>query len=124
MPQAIVEYSGNVADRFDALGFVRALHENLVDLTGTDLESCKTRLVELKDVVIGDGSPGNAMIHVDIGILAGRSQRQKTDLGKATLAAALSHLREWQVGNLQLTVAVNDIDAGNYHKVVVTNHSA
>jgi hypothetical protein len=45
-------------------------------------------------------------------------------LGFLPLAAVLSHLREWQVGRLQLTVAVNDIDAGNYRKVVVTNHSA
>jgi 5-carboxymethyl-2-hydroxymuconate isomerase len=117
MPQASVEYSSNVAALFDAYGFAQVLHAKLVELTGTDLQSCKTRLVELKDVVIGDGSPDNAMVHIDIGILSGRSHQQKTDLGKAIMAAALSFLREWQGGNLQVAVEVNDLDIDNYHKV-------
>jgi 5-carboxymethyl-2-hydroxymuconate isomerase len=119
MPQASVEYSSNVADLFDVHGFAQVLHAKLVELPGTELQSCKTRLVELNDVVIGDGSPDHAMVHIDIGILSGRSPQQKTGLGKSVLAAALSFLREWQGDNLQVTVAVNDLDIENYHKVEI-----
>ncbi|QDP18545.1 5-carboxymethyl-2-hydroxymuconate Delta-isomerase [Sphingomonas xanthus] len=124
MPQASVEYSSNVAELFDVHGFTQVLHAELVELTDTDLQSCKTRLIELNDVVIGDGSPNNAMVHVDIGIFSGRPPQQKTDLGKSVLAAAMSFLREWQGGNLQVTVAVNDLDIDNYHKIEIQNSKA
>lgn len=119
MPQATIEYSSNVAASFDARGFALRLHQLLVEFTATDLESCKTRLIELQDVIIGNGSPDEAMIHVELGILSGRTPEQKTNLGKATLAAARSFLLELP-GQLQLTVAVVDMDSSNYHKVVLT----
>lgn len=118
MPQALIEYSKNVATIFDARRLAHLLHARMVELIDTDLESCKTRLVELADTIIGDGEAGHAMINVEIRILSGRAEAQKTALGQAVLEDARACVQTLP-GDLQLTVSVGDIDRSHYHKIVL-----
>lgn len=119
MPQLAIEYSSNLAGAFDARGFALHMHALVVATVDTGLHNCKTRLIELGHVVIGDGSPDHAMIHVDLRILSGRSEAQKQALGQAVLAALQEAVSDLRTLKLQLTVEVRDLDRANYHKKVL-----
>ncbi|HEX8256390.1 MAG TPA: hypothetical protein VF589_02045 [Allosphingosinicella sp.] len=116
MPQISIEYSANIAATFDARRFTGEAHKLLVAMVETELASCKTRLIELRDVVIGDGSDANAMVHVDLRILSGRTPAQKRQLGEAVMAALAAAVARPEGLDLQLTVEVRDLDRDHYHK--------
>ena len=118
MPQISIEYSSNLRGAFDARGFALRVHALIVAAVDTQLANCKTRLIELSDAVIGDGSPDNAMVHVDLRILSGRSEEQKQQLGQAAMAALEEAVRETDGLKLQLTLQVRELDRANYHKKV------
>jgi 5-carboxymethyl-2-hydroxymuconate isomerase len=118
MPQIRIEYSGNIGSSFDARDFARQVHELVAATVDTELGNCKTRLVELSDFLIGDGSDNQAMIHVDVRILSGRTQPQKEQLGQAVLAALEQAIHKSHLW-LQLTVEVRELDRDNYHKHLI-----
>ena len=119
MPQIKVEYSAGLGAGFDARAFARNMHDIVVEIAGADLGSCKTRLVPLDDHVIGDGAADEAMIHVDLRILTGRTDDQKTRLGEAVLAAAVAAVDKPPHVQLQITVEVRELDRAHYHKRVL-----
>jgi 5-carboxymethyl-2-hydroxymuconate isomerase len=119
MPQIKLEYSASLSAGFDARAFAGAIHAIVVEIAGADLGSCKTRLVPLDDHVIGDGSADHTMIHVDLRILPGRTEDQKTRLGEAVLAAAVAAIDKPAHLQLQVTVEVRELDRAHYHKRVL-----
>lgn len=121
MPQIAVEYSANLADQIDLRRFALDLHAVTVELTGTDLESCKTRLNRIDKVLIGDGASHHAMLHIEVRLLSGRSSEIKAALGKRALDLAVAALGA-RAGHLevQLTALVSDLEANQYHKSVRT----
>ena len=116
MPQITIEYSSNLKTAFAARNFAGRVHDQIAAIIDTELVSCKTRLVMLDDVVIGDGSDDHAMIHVDLRILSGRSDEQKRRLGEAVAAALDEAVEKPGPLKLQLTVEVRDLDREHYHK--------
>jgi len=118
VPQIIVEFSSNIGGQFDHRGLAQKIHSHLVSYAGAELDACKTRLNELRDFLVGDGSSG-AMLHVGINVLAGRSQMQKTALANAVMSTALELLATTKARPLQVTVAVADLPPDNYHKAVI-----
>jgi len=119
VPQIAIEYSANLGGAFDARALAAEVHRLIAATVDTDLANCKTRLIALDDYLIGDGSPREAMVHVDLRILSGRSDAQKTALGEAVLEAALGYIREGS-HHIQVTVEVRELDRANYHKRVVS----
>ncbi|MGW6708241.1 5-carboxymethyl-2-hydroxymuconate Delta-isomerase [Streptomyces sp. NPDC054956] len=86
MPQITVDYSANLSEAFDRRGFALALHELTVRVADAALENCKTRFRCLDEVYVGDGAPGKALVHVQVGLLPGRSEAVKAELSEAALA--------------------------------------
>ena len=117
MPHVRIEYSGNLGTSFSAQTFARRVHEHLVQEAGAELASCKTRLIELQYFVIGDGSERNAMIHVDMRILGGRTEAQKTALGEAVLSSLKAAIEDGDQFDFQLSVEVRELDRDHYRKV-------
>ncbi|HXG99302.1 MAG TPA: 5-carboxymethyl-2-hydroxymuconate Delta-isomerase [Sphingomicrobium sp.] len=115
MPQVLIEYSQNVADIFDARGLALRLHQEMAPIIDSPPEEWKTRLIELEKTVIGDGSDNQAMIHVDVRILTGRSDVVKRRLGEAVLILAKAAVERTEL-KLQITVEVRELDRPNYHK--------
>ncbi|MCC9621497.1 5-carboxymethyl-2-hydroxymuconate isomerase [Thalassospira sp. MA62] len=119
MPQLELEYSAQLPIK-DALSTLAVeLHSVIARETDADLGAFKTRLSPLENVIIADGAPDQAMVHLDIRLLSGRTAEAKYAAG----AAALSVLRdglETLVGGykVQFTVEVHDLDRANYHKHV------
>jgi 5-carboxymethyl-2-hydroxymuconate isomerase len=118
MPQLTIEYSANLAGLFDARTFARRLHDIVVETVDTPLANCKTRLVRLDEALIGDGSAGHAMVHVDLRILSGRTSEQKRRLGERALALLEAAVAPSQALKAQLTVEVRELDRDHYHKAV------
>ncbi|CAM5653935.1 hypothetical protein SAVIM338S_06598 [Streptomyces avidinii] len=85
MPQITVDYSARLTDAFDRRGFALALHPVTAGLVETTLENCKTRFRRLEEAYVGDGSPEHALIHVQVGLLAGRTEAVKAELADAVL---------------------------------------
>ncbi len=119
MPQLEIEYSAKlpIVDELSKLAV--DLHYVIAREADADLGSFKTRITPLENVVIADGSDRHAMVHLDIRLLSGRSERAKFATGEAALAALRDRL-EWLVGDyaVQFTVEVHDLDRANYHKHV------
>jgi 5-carboxymethyl-2-hydroxymuconate isomerase len=116
VPQITIEYSANLGTAFEARPFARRVHDQVASTIDTQLASCKTRLVELQETVIGDGSNTHAMIHVDLRILSGRPAEQKRLLGERIMAELGDAVAKPDDLDLQLTVEVRDLDRDNYHK--------
>jgi 5-carboxymethyl-2-hydroxymuconate isomerase len=118
MPQILIEYSANLDGRFDSTALAVKVHEAAVEIIATTLESCKSRIVRHERVVIGDGDPAQAMLHIDFRGLSGRTAAQKTALGEAILALAVKALAPAPL-RIEVTVEIGDLDRENYHKRVV-----
>ncbi|MFC5290778.1 5-carboxymethyl-2-hydroxymuconate Delta-isomerase [Actinokineospora guangxiensis] len=117
MPQITVEYSAEIADSFDRRGFALALHPVLAEVAGTGVAGFKTRFVPLDDVVIGDGAPGVAMVHVRIGLLSGRTGETKKAVSDVAQVVLGKHLSP--ASAVQVSVEIVDMDSGSYTKRVV-----
>jgi len=119
MPQLEIEYSAQLPIKDELSKLAVDLHYVIAREADADLEYFKTRITALENVVIGDGDPKNAMVHLDIRLLSGRSNAVKFATGEAALAALIDRL-DWLVGGhkVQFTVEVHDLDRANYFKHV------
>ncbi|WP_328302575.1 isomerase [Streptomyces sp. NBC_00435] len=85
MPQITVEYSANLTDTFDRRGFALALHALTARVADAAVENCKTRFRCLDEVCVADGAAGSALVHVQLALLAGRTEAVKAELSEAVL---------------------------------------
>ncbi|MGW7355757.1 5-carboxymethyl-2-hydroxymuconate Delta-isomerase [Streptomyces sp. NPDC054802] len=85
MPQITVDYSQPVDPTFDRQGFARELHELVVRTVDTKLDACRTRSRRIEDTVLGAGSAEDAVVHIAIALLPGRSPELKAELSEAVL---------------------------------------
>ncbi|WP_306189235.1 MULTISPECIES: 5-carboxymethyl-2-hydroxymuconate Delta-isomerase [unclassified Streptomyces] len=96
MPQIIVDYSHPVEDSFDLKGFARAVHETTVEIAAAKPEACKTLFRYSDYCAVGYDDPeadGHAIVHVTIGLLAGRSDETKARLTEAVLELIRKHIK-------------------------------
>ena len=117
MPQLEIEYSAQLPIKDELSKLAVDLHYVIAREADADLDSFKTRITPLENVVIGDGDARNAMVHLDIRLLSGRINSVKFATGEAALAALIDRL-EWLVGDYQgqFTIAVHDRGRENYCK--------
>ncbi|MEV4938769.1 5-carboxymethyl-2-hydroxymuconate Delta-isomerase [Streptomyces zaomyceticus] len=109
MPQITVDHSAPL----DRRGFALALHPLVVKTVDTTPDACKTRFREVGEAVVGDGSTEDAIVHVEIALLPGR-----TDEVKATLSEAVLDLLPGYLGateGARLSVEIRDLEA-SYRK--------
>jgi 5-carboxymethyl-2-hydroxymuconate isomerase len=111
MPQITVDFSYAVEDAFDQEGFVRALHEATVEIAAAKPEACKTmfRCAERTRVGYGDAEDQHAIIHVTIGLLAGRSEETKAKLTEAVLDLLRTYVGP-QDGRLYASAEIREVD--------------
>ncbi|KQX53245.1 MULTISPECIES: hypothetical protein [unclassified Streptomyces] len=109
MPQITVDYSAPL----DRRGFALALHPLLVESVGTTLDACKTRFREVEETVVGDGGTDDALVHVEIALLYGRTDDAKARLSKAVLNLLPRHLET--TDGVHLSVEIRDLES-SYRK--------
>lgn len=110
MPHIVLEYSANLADAFDVQGAVDGLHAAAIDSGLFDVAAIRTRAVARTQYRIADGDPANGFVHVVSRIRIGRSEEQRSDLGKAFLASLEASLaKAFDNHRLAVTVEMHEI---------------
>jgi 5-carboxymethyl-2-hydroxymuconate isomerase len=113
MPQITVDCSHPVEDAFDSDGFARALHEAVVEIAAAKPESCKTLVRYDCLAVYGYEDPEeerHALVHVTIGLLAGRTEETKARLTEATLELLDAHITPEDGITVHASAEVRDLD--------------
>ena len=117
MPQLKFEYSDNIKSEVNFQHVLSHVHQLLAQTISCNIEDCKSRIIRLDDFFIGQGEKENAMIHLEVNILEGRSNELKHDLGQKLVAMLNSFFSDVEGMNLQITVEIKDIIKNNYHKI-------
>lgn len=109
MPHITVEYSDALTDAFDRQGFALALHPLVAGIATTKVEACRTRFRRVEEAVLGDGSGGHALIHIELALLPGRSPQTRTELTAAVLDLARRHTAATPGLSVATSVDVSDL---------------
>lgn len=120
MPQILLEYTDNISERPDFKMLLLSLHFLLQDLASAELAACKSRVKELTNYCIGDGGEQQAFVHLSIGLLAGRSQEVKDQVGNAASQLLQKHFQN-SYGNYatQISVQILEMPKELYFKVTI-----
>ncbi|WP_330340472.1 5-carboxymethyl-2-hydroxymuconate Delta-isomerase [Streptomyces sp. NBC_00557] len=115
MPQITVDYSYNAEIHSEA--FVRDLHNAVVDIAAARPEACKTLFREANTGYGYEGltDESHHVVHVTIGLLAGRGEETKARLTEAVLDLLRKHLAPEDGVTLHASAEVRELDA-SYRK--------
>ncbi|MEU1351844.1 5-carboxymethyl-2-hydroxymuconate Delta-isomerase [Streptomyces sp. NPDC005775] len=116
MPQITVDYSAELDDTFDRTGFAGALHPLIAETVTTKIAACKTRFRRVEETVVADAPSGDALVHVDISLLAGRTPEVRARLTESVLELLAGHIRQAPGLTLHLSVEAHDLDP-SYRKI-------
>ncbi|MFE9168261.1 5-carboxymethyl-2-hydroxymuconate Delta-isomerase [Streptomyces kebangsaanensis] len=115
MPQITVDYSEQLADAFDRPALARELHARTVEIAAAKPPACKTQFRRTEDTVVGPDAGGHAIVHITIGLLAGRTDETKARLTETVLQVLRQHVRPVEGLTLHASAEVRDLDA-SYRK--------
>ncbi|MGW7612094.1 5-carboxymethyl-2-hydroxymuconate Delta-isomerase [Streptomyces sp. NPDC054766] len=110
MPQITVDYSASLEDAFDRHGFALALHAEVVETAAAKIGACKTQFRRTEDTVVGADTAGHAVVHVTLGLLAGRTEAVKVKLTEAVLELLKTHVKQAEGLELHVSAEVRDLD--------------
>ncbi|MFI1163005.1 5-carboxymethyl-2-hydroxymuconate Delta-isomerase [Streptomyces sp. NPDC020801] len=116
MPQITVDYSEQLADAFDRRSFAAEVHARTVEIAAVKPPACKTQFRRTEDTTVGPDAGGHAIVHVTIGLLAGRTDETKARLAEAVLEALRAHVKPVDGLALHASAEVRDLDA-SYRKL-------
>ncbi|WP_406086051.1 5-carboxymethyl-2-hydroxymuconate Delta-isomerase [Kitasatospora purpeofusca] len=111
MPQILVDHSAELD--FDRAVFAEEVHRAIVEVIDTTVPDCKTVFRPAERYVVGDGTTGEAVVLVEIKILAGRSAEQRAELTARVLAVLESHVTV----PAAIGVEVTELDRATYRFV-------
>ncbi|APS19459.1 MULTISPECIES: 5-carboxymethyl-2-hydroxymuconate Delta-isomerase [Streptomyces] len=115
MPQITVDYSSTLDTAFARQAFALALHPLVVSTVDARPEDCKTRFRRVEDFVVGAETEGCAVLHIEIGLLHGRTDDTKIRLAKAVLALISAHVKPVDGVTLHSSVEIPTLDV-SYRK--------
>ncbi|MFE9805767.1 5-carboxymethyl-2-hydroxymuconate Delta-isomerase [Streptomyces sp. NPDC005548] len=110
MPQITVDYSATLDDAFDRQGFALALHDEVVVTAAAKIGACKTQFRRTEDTVVGADAAGHAVVHVTLGLLAGRTEEVRAKLAGATLELLRTYVKPPSGVELHASAEVRDLD--------------
>ena len=116
MPHIVLEYSENLPELPDFRALFDDFHQVLHRVGGIRLDNCKSRARRAEHVYIGDGTPENAFIHVDIQFVAGRSLEIRQAIGRECLELVKRYYHLHLSEALQITLRVGEIELDSYFK--------
>lgn len=115
MPQIIVDYSAPLSEGFDRRGFALALHDAVVEIAAAKYEACKTQFRATEGTTVGRDADGHAIVHVTLGLLAGRTDETKVRLTEAVLSLLREYVKADAGVALHASAEVRELDA-SYRK--------
>ena len=115
MPLITVDYSDTLDESFDRRGFALALHPVAVETVAARIPACKTRFRPVQEFTVGDGEGTDAVVHVGIALLPGRTDEAKAALTEAVLALVQQHIKPTGL-TLHVSAETLDLDA-SYRRI-------
>jgi len=110
MPQITIDYSAELDESFDRGGFALALHPLVAETVSTKTANCKTRFRRVEESVVGDAPAGDAIVHVSIGMLSGRTDDVKARLTESVLELLDGHIRSTADLVVHTSAETRDLD--------------
>ncbi|MEU6803784.1 5-carboxymethyl-2-hydroxymuconate Delta-isomerase [Streptomyces neyagawaensis] len=110
MPQITVDYSAVLSDGFDRPAFAKALHEEVVRTAAAKPEACKTQFRRTEDTTVGPDTEGHGIVHVTLGLLAGRTDETKATLTENVLGLLREHVKVTEGLAFHASAEVRDLD--------------
>lgn len=92
MPHFRIEYSANLAGKFNAAEFCRAVHRAILETGLFELGAIRVRAFEAAAYAIADQLPENAFIDMNFKVGEGRSAEQLQQAGEHVFASAREYL--------------------------------
>ncbi|KPI03823.1 hypothetical protein OK074_4819 [Actinobacteria bacterium OK074] len=115
MPQITVDHSASLTPGFDRSAFALALHEEVVRTAAAKPEACKTQFRATEVASYAYEAGGHALVHVVIGLLAGRSEETKAQLSENVLELVRRFVGDGGGLGVHAAVEVRELDA-SYRK--------
>jgi 5-carboxymethyl-2-hydroxymuconate isomerase len=84
VPQILVDHSADLA--LDQAGLAARLHQAIAGVIDTTVAECKTVFRPTGGHTVGDGTSGEAVVLVEVKILAGRTTERRAELSARVLA--------------------------------------
>jgi 5-carboxymethyl-2-hydroxymuconate isomerase len=112
MPHVIVEYSANIEADLSPDRLVDEIHRAATTSGIAEPVAVRTRLMRREHYRVGDGSPENAFVHIDVRGRKGRTLEQKKAMVQTIYDQAnktLDHV--FKARPLALTVEFHEIDS-------------
>ncbi|MDH3376091.1 MAG: 5-carboxymethyl-2-hydroxymuconate Delta-isomerase [Gammaproteobacteria bacterium] len=117
MPQITLEYTANIEQAVNFSSLFSSMHQILSELGGVRIQNCKSRAICRDRYLIGDGAEQHAFVHVNVLLVAGRSQEWIQRVGSALLEALEdAFAASKQSLDLQITVNFSDMIREHYFK--------
>jgi 5-carboxymethyl-2-hydroxymuconate isomerase len=111
MPHVIVEYSVNIEAEITPQRLVEEIHGAAIASGIAEPVAVRTRLKRREHFRVGDGSPENAFVHIDIRARKGRTLEQKKHAVQTIYDSANKTLEPvFRARPLALTVEIHEID--------------
>lgn len=121
MPHLVLHYSANLGPQLDLARLFGELHRRLAAVANTSIANFKSRGERQSDFVVGDGSPRNAFVHLEISLLT-RPPDQRAAIAEAALQVLTASLAVALDGlDAQVTVHVHDLDPQVYRKATIAS---
>ena len=115
MPHLRIEYSENMAGRFDGSGLAKAACDALLSSgVFNPPDSIKVRLIPVQHFRVGSGAD-HGFVHAELAMLSGRDKPTKQRLTEALVLAMSSHIRPGGQ-TVQITADARDMDREVYAK--------
>ena len=119
MPHIIVECSNNLIEKPAASDFFSRLHAVLAAVEPFKMKDFRSRMIRYDDYSVATGEPTRAFVHIQLGILAGRSDEIKKSASTALLEFLMAEFAG-SVAKLScaVSVEVRDINGASYEKFI------
>lgn len=117
MPHIRLEYSDDLTPLPDFPTVFAQVHTVLHATAAAAIANTKSRAISV-DGYVGDGDQDNAFVHLSIELMEGRSTEVRAEVSEQCLAIVEEAFSSAGAGrNLQITVAVSDLERATYRKI-------
>ncbi|MFI7008197.1 5-carboxymethyl-2-hydroxymuconate Delta-isomerase [Streptomyces sp. NPDC050145] len=108
MPLITVDHSASLDDRLARAELTAAVHQACVDTVAARIPACKTTFRQAALTIVGDGAEPAPVLHVEIALLAGRTEEAKAALAETVLGLLPAHIKD--PAGVHLSTEVRDLE--------------
>lgn len=125
MPHIILEHSANIVEKPDFTSLFTKLHDTMMTFGVFTLEDLKSRAYASDNYFIADGKAHHAFVHVEVGILSGRSLEMRESISEQLIGILQDFFRDsLHERHCIVSLEVRELDRATYRKVVNAHASS